>query len=124
MVRYSSKTRKSIVKLENDTSSYRRLDSSLLVLLCEHLADILQNISHSELWNQHVLWRATLPDSLKYVVIHCGTNNIDRDQPRDIANDVISIGFKLQEECCGLKVIITGHYLEIQSVDKDGRRLI
>ena len=59
---------------------------------------------------QHVLWRAenaTLPNSLKYVVIHCGTNNIDRDQPRDIANGVISIGLKLQEKCRGLKVIVT-----------------
>ena len=60
---------------------------------------------------QHVLWRAenaTLPNSLKYVVIHCGTNNIDRDQPRDIANGVISIGLKLQEKCRGLEVIVTG----------------
>ena len=60
---------------------------------------------------QHVLWRAenaTLPNSLKYVVIHCGTNNIDRDQPRDIANGVISIGLKLQEKCRGLKVKVTG----------------
>ena len=60
---------------------------------------------------QHVLWRAenaALPNSLKYVVIHCGTNNIDHDQPRDIANGVISIGLKLQEKCRGLKVIVTG----------------
>ena len=60
---------------------------------------------------QHVLWRAEnaiLPNSLKYVVIHCGTNNIDRDQPRDIANGGISIGLKLQEKCRELKVIVTG----------------
>ena len=60
---------------------------------------------------QHVLWRAenaTLPNSLKYVVIHCGTNNIDRHQPRDIANGVIAIGLTLQEKCSGLKVIVTG----------------
>ena len=60
---------------------------------------------------QHVLWRAenaTLPNSLKYVVIHCGTNNIDRDQPRDIANGVIAIGLTLEEKCSGLKVIVTG----------------
>ena len=60
---------------------------------------------------QHVLWRAenaTLPNALKYVVIHCGTNNIDRDQPRDIANGVISVGLTLQEKCHGLKVIVTG----------------
>ena len=41
-------------------------------------------------------------------MIHCGTNNIDRDQPRDIANGVIAIGLTLQEKCCGLKVIVTG----------------
>ena len=60
---------------------------------------------------QHVLWHAenaTLPNSLKYVVIHCGTNNINCDQPGDIANGVISIGLKLQEKCRGLKVIVTG----------------
>ena len=60
---------------------------------------------------QHVLWRAenaSLPNSLKHVVIHCGTNNIVRDQPRDIANGVISIGLKLQDKYHGLKVIVTG----------------
>ena len=61
---------------------------------------------------QHVLWHAEiqmrLPNSLKYVVIHCGTNNINRNQPRDIANGVVSIGLKLQEKCRGLKVIVTG----------------
>ena len=41
-------------------------------------------------------------------MIHCGTNNIDRDQPRDIANGVIAIGLTLQEKCSGLKVIVTG----------------
>ena len=51
---------------------------------------------------------ATLPNFLKYVVRHCGTNNIDRHQPQDIANSVISIGLKLQEKCRGLKVIVTG----------------
>ena len=116
MVRYSSKTRKSIVKFENDTSSYRRLDSSWLEPLCEPLADILQNISHSELWNRRRSHTACavacrICDSSKFFEIrsiHCGTNNIDRDQPPDIANGVISIGLKLQEKCRGLKVIVTG----------------
>ena len=60
---------------------------------------------------QHVIWHAenaTLPNSLKYVVIHCGTNNIGRNQPRDIANGVIAIGLTLQEKCSGLKVIVMG----------------
>ena len=53
IVKLENRKSNSIVKLENDTSSYRRLDSSWLEPLCEHLADILQNISHSELWT----WR-------------------------------------------------------------------
>ena len=34
---------------------------------------------------QHVLWRAeglSVPPSLKYVVIHCGTNNLNHNEPR------------------------------------------
>jgi len=60
---------------------------------------------------QHVLWRAEnidLPQTTKYLVIHCGTNNIDRDSPRDIANGIISIGLTLQEKNPGLKVVVTG----------------
>ena len=60
---------------------------------------------------QHVLWRMeniTLPETVRYAVIHCGTNNIDRDSPRNIANGVISSGLVLQEQNRKLKVIITG----------------
>ena len=107
MVRYSSKTRKSIVKLE-----------TILVLIGDSIVAGLSRYAIHALnyeiggdRTQHVLWlaeNATLSNSLKYVVIHCGTNNIDRDQPRDIANGVISIRLKLQEKCRGLKVIVTG----------------
>ena len=41
-------------------------------------------------------------------MIHCGTNNIDRDSPRNIANGVISSGLVLQEHNWKLQVIITG----------------
>lgn len=60
---------------------------------------------------QHVLWRMekmTLPASVKYVVIHCGTNNIDRDYPQEIANGVMSCGLVLQESRPDLKIVITG----------------
>ena len=44
---------------------------------------------------ENVLWRATdisfLP-SLKNVVILCGTNNINKDSPFDIAQGLIAIG--------------------------------
>ena len=37
---------------------------------------------------QHVLWRTNnlvFPKTLEYVFIHCGTNNIDNDEARDIS---------------------------------------
>ena len=35
---------------------------------------------------QHVLWRAddlSVPPPVKYVVVHCGTNNLDHDEPKN-----------------------------------------
>lgn len=60
---------------------------------------------------QHVLWRMeniSLPTSVHYVVIHCGTNNIDRDSPQDIANGIISVGLVLQEDNLNIHVVVTG----------------
>ena len=60
---------------------------------------------------QHVLWRVEngeIPHYCKYAIIHCGTNNIDRDRPRDIADGVLSIGLTIQEALPNVKVIITG----------------
>ena len=37
---------------------------------------------------QHVFWRATnlfIPPSAKSIVVHCGTNNLDYNNPIDIA---------------------------------------
>ena len=60
---------------------------------------------------QHVLWRArnlNLSPCTKFVVIHCGTNNIDRDPPLAIADGIISIGHTLQQNKSGVKIIISG----------------
>lgn len=60
---------------------------------------------------QHVLWRAEnldLPETAQIVVLHCGTNNIDRDRPHDIANGVASVGLAFQEKRPGVKIIVTG----------------
>lgn len=40
---------------------------------------------------QHILcWveRLPVPSHLKYVIIHCGTNNISKDGPSEIANSI------------------------------------
>ena len=59
---------------------------------------------------QHVLWRAMniqLNSSTKYIVIHCGTNNLDSDDPCDIANGIISIGLTFQNKYAELKILIS-----------------
>ena len=43
---------------------------------------------------QNVLWCAkniTLPSSLEYIIIHCGTNNVGDNSPEEIAEGVINI---------------------------------
>ena len=50
---------------------------------------------------QHVLWRAddlSAPPSVKYVVVHCGTNNLDHDEPKIIVEGIIKIGKVFQEK--------------------------
>ena len=51
---------------------------------------------------QHILWRVErlpLPSHLKYIIIHCGTNNINKDSPSEIANSILCIAllFKKKE---------------------------
>ena len=60
---------------------------------------------------QHVLWRMkhiSLPSTVQYVVVHCGTNNIGWHSPQNIANGVISIGLVLQDKNRKLHVVVTG----------------
>ena len=54
------------------------------------------------------------------MVVHCGTNNIDVDRPRDIACGIVSIGLKLQELKPDIKVIVTG--LLPRDLNWSGRR--
>ena len=60
---------------------------------------------------QNVLWRAknfALPRSTQSVIIHCGTNNVDYDQPRDVALGVVSVGLAFLERSPNLTIFITG----------------
>ena len=44
---------------------------------------------------EHVQWRIAngeVPRHMKYAVIHCGSNNLDRDRPHKIADDLVKIG--------------------------------
>ena len=46
---------------------------------------------------QHVLWRlrnTRISPYVKFVVVHCGTNNLDFNTPLDISNALKQEGFK------------------------------
>ena len=64
---------------------------------------------------QHILWRMErLPvlSHLKYVIIHCGTNNISKDSPSKIANSILCIALlKKKKRNPYPKIIITGIFL-------------
>ena len=61
---------------------------------------------------QHVLWRLedlSVSPSVKYVVGHCGTNNLDQDKPKIIVDGIIKIGKVFQEELAAdVKIILKG----------------
>ena len=43
---------------------------------------------------ENVLWRAwdiSLPHTTSFVITHCGTNNVDQNQPKDIAVRIMKI---------------------------------
>ena len=60
---------------------------------------------------QNVLWRiinGNLPRDLKVAVIHCGTNNIDRNTQVEIKDGIVSIVKALCKVRPNIKIIITG----------------
>ena len=60
---------------------------------------------------QHVLWRVEnmdIPASVKHVVLHCGTNNIDHEPPREIANGIMNCGLVAARKRPGVIVVVTG----------------
>ena len=60
---------------------------------------------------QNVLWRAEnipLPQSLEYVVICCGTNNLDTDDSEKIADGLFCIALALKKRMNHLKIVING----------------
>ena len=78
----------------------------------------LLNLGISGDRTHHILWRVEqlpLPNHLKYVIIHCGTNIINKDSPSEIENSILCIAllFKKRNHC--LKIIITGIFRGIAS---------
>ena len=60
---------------------------------------------------QNVLWRTeniSLPQSLEYVVISCGTNNLDIDDSEKIADGIFCIALALKKRMNHLKIVTNG----------------
>ena len=59
---------------------------------------------------EHVLHRvedSKMPPTVEIVIIHCGTNNLGKSPPSDIASGVLSIGVAAVKKW-SVKVVITG----------------
>ena len=59
----------------------------------------------------NVLWRAErmfLPPTLANIIIHCGTNDLDRHVPPKIASNIISIAKVFRKRSPAAKIVIVG----------------
>ena len=60
---------------------------------------------------ENILWRVEdleLPSSLTHLFLHCGTNNLSRSSPRDIADEILSIGVMAKKKLANLMIIVGG----------------
>ena len=64
---------------------------------------------------EHVIWRVdnlSFAVSIKYVITHCGTNNIKFNNPTDIANGILCAYSLVQSKLPNAWIIVTGPSLE------------
>ena len=60
---------------------------------------------------EHVIWivdNLSFPASIKYVIIHCGINNIKFNNPTDIANSILCVYYLIQSKLPNAQIIVTG----------------
>ena len=60
---------------------------------------------------QHVLWsieNGEIPLNLQVAFVHCGTNNLDRDNPDEIRDGIASIVYTIQEKKPNANFIVSG----------------
>ena len=76
---------------------------------------------------QYVLRRAEnlpIPSSVKFVAIHCGTNNLDYDDPNIISKGILSIAKTRVKKACKSNMIITGLLPRDKSKSKRRSKLL
>ena len=105
--------------IKNEKPNTLLLGHSIVAVLSRHpnvwneyLAGInALNLSIGEDRVENILWRAInlpLPSTVKNVVILCRTNNIPIDNPRDIADCIITIVSIFQKKSSGIDVSVCG----------------
>ena len=60
---------------------------------------------------QHVLWRienGEIPLNLQVAFVHCGTNNLDRDNPIEVRDGIASIVYTIHEKKPNANFIVSG----------------
>ena len=60
---------------------------------------------------ENVLWRINdivLPKSIRSVVVHCGTNNIDNNGSNEISVGVVTIARSISDRYPNIEIIISG----------------
>ena len=81
-------------------------------VLCKHFnRKRILNFGVSGDRTQHVLWRikfGALPNRTRLIIVHVGTNNVERDSAVDIAAAIILIANMLHQRNPDAQVIITG----------------
>ena len=71
---------------------------------------------------QNILWgveNVPLPQSLEYVVISCGTNNLDTDDSEKIADGLFCIALALKKRMNQLKIVKNGTLLVMNKIRRE-----
>ena len=64
-----------------------------------------------------MLWRienGEIPLNLQVAFVHCGTNNLDRDNPAEIRDGIASIVYTIQEKSLMLTLLCQVYFQEIK----------
>ena len=66
-----------------------------------------------------MLWRienGKIPSNLQVAFVHCGTNNLDCDNPAEIKDGIASIVYTIQEKSSNANFIVSGYFQEIKKL--------
>ena len=87
--------------------------------MCHNFFSNTLNLGNGGDLTEPVIWSVDnllFPASIRYVILHCGTNNIKFNNPTDIANSVLCVYFLIQSKLLNVQIIVTGLFPRSQNV--------